>query len=535
MNVKYNLSKYKPNSATPQRKEPDTTQFRDYCQNSGHTRDKCFCLHGYPEWHKLHGKPKPKPRKLSAPKSAAHVTGASPATSSAPRSSSDIATDGMVFSDAQCQQLSKMIQESIKLNTNWPVPSAGTHMSGINSNISYSCFIVDAHSVLTDTPDQHTWILDSGATNHITCYQHLLYDVTPTQSTLYLPDGNTVPITHTGTVHLTSDIVLYEVLCAPQYKCNLISVAKLLSHPSSTVLFSATTCVFQDLTLKKEREIGRMHDGLYKLHVPSFESSKLSKNKSILSHLSETHSSATLSYCNAVHTSHALLWHSRMGHSYTAVLNKIPVVESHSISFHDCDVCHYSKQHRSVFPTSTTKTEEIFELVHLDVWGPYRQPTHNNYNYFLTMVDEFSKATWVLLFVHKNQVGNLIKNFLSYVSNHFHTSVKTLRSDNGTEFINHDLQEHLKNSWYITSNFMSCYTLTKWDCREKTSALLEHGQSFYIYQSHLPNSFWRDFILTAAYIVNFLPVQSLGFKTPFELLYKKPPTYTHIRTFGCLC
>lgn len=41
-------------------------------------KDNCFCLHGYPEWHKFHGKPKPKPRKQMNVNTkfvtAAHVT-----------------------------------------------------------------------------------------------------------------------------------------------------------------------------------------------------------------------------------------------------------------------------------------------------------------------------------------------------------------------------------------------------------------------------------------------------------------------------
>lgn len=29
----------------------------DYCKFTGHSIDKCFVLHGYPEWHKLYGQP----------------------------------------------------------------------------------------------------------------------------------------------------------------------------------------------------------------------------------------------------------------------------------------------------------------------------------------------------------------------------------------------------------------------------------------------------------------------------------------------
>lgn len=34
----------------------------DFCHLNGHTRYKCFCLHGYPNWHRLYGQPQPKPR-----------------------------------------------------------------------------------------------------------------------------------------------------------------------------------------------------------------------------------------------------------------------------------------------------------------------------------------------------------------------------------------------------------------------------------------------------------------------------------------
>lgn len=32
----------------------------------GHMKDRCYCIHGYPTWHKLFGKPKTKPKFLAS-------------------------------------------------------------------------------------------------------------------------------------------------------------------------------------------------------------------------------------------------------------------------------------------------------------------------------------------------------------------------------------------------------------------------------------------------------------------------------------
>lgn len=380
--MKYNnLSKFKNDGQTSAISTPKKVNdtFCDYCNSNGHTRDKCFCLHGYPDWHKLYGNPKPNPRKnqgIPNAKSAAQVSTNHPVTSgSTDVKNESCGKDSMLFTDAQCQQLAKMIQDTIRQTNNWSAPST-SQMSG---NPFYSCSIVSVNLVLSlDYAQYHTWILDSGATNHITCHQSILHDLEPLKAELYLPDGNTVSITHSGTIQLTKDISLFDVLCVPDFTCNLISVAKLLSNPSIALVFSTNTCVLQDHTLKKESEIGNLQDGLYKFHVPYlFRSQSQNCISNCKSALNSTMFSS--SRCNSVTESHAQLWHSRLGHPSTVIPNKIHVIPKHSLTFQECDICHYSKQHRLPFTVSDSHSTGLFDLIHLDVWGPYKQPTHNNF------------------------------------------------------------------------------------------------------------------------------------------------------------
>ena len=54
------------------------------------------------------------------------------------------------------------------------------------------------------------------------------------------------------------------------------------------------------------------------------------------------------------------------------------------------------------------------------------------------------------------------------------------------------------------------------------------------FQAQLPTQFWGECALTAVHIINRLLSPVLFFKTPFEHLYLKPPTYSHLCVFGCL-
>jgi len=54
-------------------------------------------------------------------------------------------------------------------------------------------------------------------------------------------------------------------------------------------------------------------------------------------------------------------------------------------------------------------------------------------------------------------------------------------------------------------------------------------------QFGLPKAYWSYVVSYVVYIINRLPSTVINYKTPYELLYKTPPTYLNLRIFGSLC
>ncbi|KAB2628158.1 hypothetical protein D8674_032953 [Pyrus ussuriensis x Pyrus communis] len=68
------------------------------------------------------------------------------------------------------------------------------------------------------------WIFDTGATDHMVCSPSLMTTSVPVYNRqVHLPNHALADVTHIGTVHLSNDLTLHNVLCVPSFKLNLIS------------------------------------------------------------------------------------------------------------------------------------------------------------------------------------------------------------------------------------------------------------------------------------------------------------------------
>ena len=190
-------------------------------------------------------------------------------------------TQAPAFTLDQYQQLLSLIgvhqpstvQESHMANA---ISLASNVVAGIVSCSPHSVF--SAKVVNRKAFGIETWVMDTGAIDHIVCFKHLLTSFTAISHTVVeLPNGEAVLVTHVGTIKLSSHITLTNVLCVPSFSFNLISVSALTHSQPLCVVFLSTYYFIQALTCWNTIGMGKMHDGLYLL-----QASSLSKLPSLL-------------------------------------------------------------------------------------------------------------------------------------------------------------------------------------------------------------------------------------------------------------
>lgn len=56
-----------------------------------------------------------------------------------------------------------------------------------------------------------------------------------------------------------------------------------------------------------------------------------------------------------------------------------------------------------------------------------------------------------------------------------------------------------------------------------------------MFHSTLPAHFWSESIISTTYLINRMPRIVLSWKTPYEILFQRKPSYNHLKIFGCIC
>jgi hypothetical protein len=195
-----------------------------------------------------------------------------------------------------------------------------------------------------------------------------------------------------------------------------------------------------------------------------------------------------------------------------------------------CDVCHLSRHRKLPYNVINNKASVPFELIHFDIWGPIATKSIHNHVFFLTVVDDYSRFTWIKLMKDKYETRQHVIDFIKMIEIQHKSHVKIVRSDNGVEFL---MPQFYSSKGIIHQT--SCVETPEQNGRveRKHQHLLNVGRAL-LFQANLPKTFWSYAVQHAVYLINRIPSSVLKNKSPYELLHNEKPQIEHLKVFGSL-
>ena len=150
----------------------------------------------------------------------------------------------------------------------------------------------------------------------------------------------------------------------------------------------------------------------------------------------------------------ALTWHKHFGRASFSLMNKLNlrnlVLGLPGVKFpkdYVCDACVKGKQVRSSFKSKNmVTTSRPLELLHMDLCGPMRVQSIYGNRYFMVIVDDYSRFTWVIFLSSKDEAFDEFVTFAKRVQKSYGSQIIHLRSDHGTEFQNAKFDELCKEN-----------------------------------------------------------------------------------------
>jgi transposase InsO family protein len=248
---------------------------------------------------------------------------------------------------------------------------------------------------------------------------------------------------------------------------------------------------------------------------------------------------AELDTCLIAKTNMAWLWHRRFAHVGMKNLHKLlkgehilGLTNVHFEKDRICSACQAGKQVGAHHPhKNIMTTDRPLELLHMDLFGPIAYISICGNKYCLVIMDDYSRFTLVFFLQEKSQTQETLKRFLRRAQNEFGLRIKKIRSDNGTEFKNSEIEGFLEEEG-IKHEFSSPYTPQQNGVVERKNRTLLDMARTMLNEYKTPDRFRAEAINTACYSISRLYLHRTLKKTSYKLLIGKKPNVSYFRVFG---
>ncbi|CAI7744545.1 unnamed protein product [Closterium sp. NIES-54] len=185
------------------------------------------------------------------------------------------------------------------------------------------------------------------------------------------------------------------------------------------------------------------------------------------------------------------------------------------------------------FSSGTGPAKAPLPLVNMDVVGPTRAPSLSVSHYFLTIMDNHTRAVWVYPLKTKGEVAAaVLKEWMQRAQRESGHKVKIIRTDNGGEFIGADFEAVLKKKG-IQHQLTVPYNPQQNGVAERFNRTLQEGARTLLGRAGLPDPFWVTALWQVAFVKNRV-LATVGDKqwVPYTKWYGSAPAVSMLRAYG---
>lgn len=373
-----------------------------------------------------------------------------------------------------------------------------------------------AFSAITGRRDDNDWFLDSGASRHMTPRRDILLNFRMIDSPgISVADDRRLKVEGCGDVQLTMDdgeLTLKNVLFVPDLRANLLSL-DVISRSGHRIELDDGVCkVFN----KSDGNLiirARSSGGTFKVDAGHIK-------------------------CMLVRDDELLDWHRKMGHmSYTGLKSLQRTDDNININgkreiIRNCFNCAEGKQSRAPFHKKDVeiKTSSILELIHSDLCGPM-STSLGGARYFSVFVDDFSRKVFVYFLQEKSALVGAFRNFKAKMENQSGFKIKRLRTDNGTEFVNNEMDKICAEAGIVHEKTIP-YTPQQNGVSERMNRTIIERARCMLSDANLEQTLWAEAVHHAAYLINRSVNRSVGDRSPEEVWSGVKPDLSSLKLFG---
>ena len=367
-----------------------------------------------------------------------------------------------------------------------------------------------------------TWVIDSGATHHLTGDRSILSDVHPLKSPMIFGTANEEQV--------TADAEGSVISVAPDGKTFAI---KMVHH----VVNGRLNILSLSAMLKRGWEVDFKSN-----EIKGFgQCFKMKKNTGLWTVTFGRPKKVVGSALVSVDEGKTLKeWHLSLGHMGVTSILKLAdsgvmeglVIKGDRDSFKtdQCETCMISKSTRLTFGSSPIRASQPLELLHSDIAGPF-SPNKSGFNYYGTLIDDYTNIVSISNLRTKDEIKGEIIRLVGLLERQLENKVKFIRTDGGKEYLGPVWDNFLRQNGII-HQVTTPYTPQLNGVAERMNRTIKEMSGAILRDSRLPKEYWVEAV---GYVASILlqTRTANGDKTAFEWLFRRKPKASELHPFGC--